>query len=148
MPTTFTIQHLEQLQAAGKIRGFVTNQVEVKKKSKQGKVVAKHFKRKSQALDWLGWNLLIWCQERCLQLYEEFRFDANRKWRFDWAIPDKKIAVEFEGGVFEKKGGHTTAKGYTKDTEKYNRAAQLGWIVLRYTALNYKNIIDDLKNAS
>lgn len=36
MPTTFTIQHLEKLQAAGKIRGFVTNQVEVKKKSKYG----------------------------------------------------------------------------------------------------------------
>ena len=36
MPTHFTIQHLQQLQAAGKIRGFVTNQVEVKKKSKYG----------------------------------------------------------------------------------------------------------------
>jgi hypothetical protein len=36
MRTTFTIQHLEQLQGAGKIRGFVTNHVEVKKKSKYG----------------------------------------------------------------------------------------------------------------
>ena len=146
MPTTFTIQHLQQLQAAGKIRGFVTNQVEVKKKA--GKVVAKHYKRRSEALDWLGWNLLQWCQEHCHQLFEEYRFDEKRKWRFDWAIPDLKVAVEFEGGVFEKKGSHTTAKGYTKDTEKYNRAAQLGWTVLRYTAMNYKNLIEDLKRVA
>ena len=64
----------------------------------------------------------------------EFRFHPERKWRFDFAWPDRKIAVEVEGGVFLPKGGHTTGVGYTKNCEKYNAAALLGWVVLRYTS--------------
>jgi very-short-patch-repair endonuclease len=64
----------------------------------------------------------------------EYKFDPERKWRFDFAWPDVKVAVELEGAVWKGRfGGHTSGKGYLKDIEKYNRAASLNWLVLRYT---------------
>jgi very-short-patch-repair endonuclease len=63
----------------------------------------------------------------------EYRFHPVRKWRFDFAFPDQKIAVECEGGTWMKKGGHTTGVGFEKDCYKYNRAALEGWAVLRFT---------------
>lgn len=62
----------------------------------------------------------------------EHRFDATRRWRFDFAWPDKKVAVEIEGGTHAN-GRHNRAAGYAKDCEKYNAAAEAGWRVLRYT---------------
>ena len=73
----------------------------------------------------------------------EYRFDDKRKFRFDWAIPDHMIAVEYEG-IFSEKSGHTTLSGYTKDVIKYNLAAKKGWKVLRYTADNYLDFESDL----
>lgn len=63
----------------------------------------------------------------------EYRFHPTRKWRFDWASPIIRLAVEFEGGVFTG-GGHTRGDHYTSDAEKYSEAAILGWIVIRCTA--------------
>lgn len=63
----------------------------------------------------------------------EHRFHPVRKWRFDFALPDKMIAIEVEGGFFSKnKSGHSSGVGAREDMEKYNAAAELGWIVLRY----------------
>ncbi|WP_417867978.1 hypothetical protein [Xanthomarina gelatinilytica] len=74
----------------------------------------------------------------------ELEFHEVRNFRFDWAIPSMKIAIEYEG-IFSKKSGHTTVMGYTKDCIKYNLATLEGWKVLRYTAKNYKEISNDLK---
>lgn len=78
---------------------------------------------------------------------KEFLFmPKRRRFRFDYAIPDKKIAIEFEGlESIDLRGkripsGHLTPVGYTKDCEKYNLAAINGWTVLRFTALNYETI--------
>jgi hypothetical protein len=62
----------------------------------------------------------------------EFRFSPPRKWRFDWAWPDRKVAVEQEGGIWIR-GRHSRGVGMLKDMEKYNRAALLGWRVFRFT---------------
>lgn len=62
----------------------------------------------------------------------EFRFAPPRRWRFDWAWPDRKLAVEQDGGVHIR-GRHTRGTGFVKDMEKLNRAASLGWVVLRFT---------------
>ena len=75
---------------------------------------------------------------------EELQFSQERKFRFDWAIPELMIAIEYEG-IFSKKSGHTTINGYTKDCDKYNLAALEGWKILRYTAKNYQNLGSDLK---
>jgi very-short-patch-repair endonuclease len=58
---------------------------------------------------------------------------CNRKWRFDFAWPSKKVAVEVEGGTSFGKSRHSKGAGFERDAEKYNRAAREGWIVLRYS---------------
>lgn len=63
---------------------------------------------------------------------KEYRFHDTRKWRFDYAIPALKIAVECDGGVWTG-GRHVSPKGYIKDMEKFNAAAELGWVVLKFT---------------
>jgi hypothetical protein len=74
---------------------------------------------------------------------QEYKFHSKRKWRFDIAFPEQKIAIEYEG-IISKKSRHTSITGFTNDTEKYNAAISLGWKVLRYTRLNYYKVIDDL----
>ena len=66
-------------------------------------------------------------------LVREHKFHQVRRWRFDWAYPDHKIAIEYEG-LMSRKSRHTTISGFTADCEKYNSAAQLGWRVYRFTA--------------
>lgn len=34
--------------------------------------------------------------------------------------------------------------GYVKDAFKYREAAKLGWTIIRYTAIDYRNLINDL----
>lgn len=63
---------------------------------------------------------------------KEYRFHDTRRWRFDYAIPEHKIALEVEGGVWTG-GRHIRAAGFLKDMEKYNTAAAMGWQVLRCT---------------
>jgi hypothetical protein len=62
----------------------------------------------------------------------EWKFEAKRRWRFDYAWPQQMIALEVEGGVWTG-GRHTRGAGFVKDMEKYNRAAVLGWRLLRVT---------------
>jgi very-short-patch-repair endonuclease len=63
---------------------------------------------------------------------KEHRFDAVRRWRFDYAWIKQRIALEVEGGAFAM-GRHTRGVGYVKDMEKYSEAALQGWLVLRVT---------------
>ena len=79
-----------------------------------------------------------------LKFLEEYKFSPERNFRFDWALPDLKIAIEYEG-IFSEKSGHTTLSGYKKDVIKYNLATKLEWKILRYTADNYSDIEEDLK---
>lgn len=76
-------------------------------------------------------------------LVPEHKFHPTRRWKFDYAIPDLKIGIEYEGLV-SRKSRHTTLKGYSGDCEKYNEAALHGWKVLRYTVINYGQSEDHL----
>lgn len=67
-----------------------------------------------------------------IDLVSEYRFHPVRKWRFDYAIPPLKIAIEVDGGVWTR-GRHVRPQGYLRDMEKFNAAASLGWIVLKFT---------------
>ena len=71
----------------------------------------------------------------------EHRFHKTRRWRFDFANIEKKIAIEIEGGLWIS-GRHNRAPGMIKDIEKYNSAVCLGWRLLRYTDSKhlFKNI--------
>lgn len=60
--------------------------------------------------------------------------DAELKdWRFDFAWPDRKLAVEIEGGTWSG-GRHVRGSGFEDDCRKYNAAVRFGWRVLRYTS--------------
>ncbi|MCC6475013.1 MAG: hypothetical protein IT514_14870, partial [Burkholderiales bacterium] len=48
----------------------------------------------------------------------EHRFHETRRWRFDWAWPDHRVAIEIEGGVWTA-GRHTRGQGFLADIEKY-----------------------------
>lgn len=71
-------------------------------------------------------------QARLPSVTTELRFAPPRKWRFDYAWPEAKVALEVEGGVWTR-GRHTRGAGYIKDMEKYSEAACLGWRILRVT---------------
>lgn len=72
------------------------------------------------------------CRVCNLNPVREYLFCSPRRWRFDFAFPLEKIAVEIEGGTWIQ-GRHNRGSSIEKDMEKYNRAARLGWIVLRYS---------------
>ena len=67
-----------------------------------------------------------------VEVVKEFRFHPTRKWRFDYAMPALKVAVEVDGGVWAG-GRHINPAGYINDMEKLNNAASMGWLVLRIT---------------
>lgn len=56
----------------------------------------------------------------------EHRFHPVRKWRFDFAWPEQKLALEIQGGLFVK-GRHSRGASMLKDYEKFNAAAAMGW---------------------
>jgi very-short-patch-repair endonuclease len=59
---------------------------------------------------------------------------VGRRWRFDFCWPDRKFAVEVEGGVYRAAGGaHQRPRRFLADMEKYNTAAALGWTVWRFS---------------
>ena len=68
----------------------------------------------------------------------EYRFAPPRRWRFDFAWPERMVACEVEGGTWAR-GRHVQAAGYEADCEKYNEAVLCGWQVIRFTG----SMVDD-----
>jgi hypothetical protein len=79
--------------------------------------------------------------------------ELGRKWKFDVAFPEYRVAIEIEGLVVQRlhvatlddagkiqklelktivTGRHATVQGFTEDCEKYANAAALGWTVVRF----------------
>lgn len=70
----------------------------------------------------------------------EYRFHPVRRWRFDYAFPDKKVYLEVDGGIFgfyvtnkttgERKlilGGHNYGGQIRNEHAKRNAATVMGW---------------------
>lgn len=70
----------------------------------------------------------------------EYKFHPKRRWRLDWFLPEIKVGIEIEGGIWNK-GRHTRPSGFIKDIEKYNTAALMGIKIYR---INH----DDLRSVS
>ena len=64
--------------------------------------------------------------------WAEWPFHPTRKWRFDYAYPELKIAIEVDGGIFIG-GRHSGGVGQLKDMEKGNAACAMGWYVFHTT---------------
>jgi hypothetical protein len=72
-----------------------------------------------------------------LKITMEHKFHKTRRWKFDYAIIEHKIAIEQEGGVYTK-GRHVRPEGYINDMEKYNQASLEGWTLIRRTPSQMK----------
>jgi very-short-patch-repair endonuclease len=68
----------------------------------------------------------------------EFKFHPERRWRFDFAWEDKKIAVEVQGGIFIR-GAHARGAYIVKSQEKYNHAALMGWRIFYFQPKEFNN---------
>ena len=95
-------------------------------------------------VQYIHWQLKYWCEEKGYTLEKEYKFSKERKYRFDFAIPELMIAVEYDG-LMSEKSGHTTLKGFTSDTDKINLAISKGWKVLRFTVLNYQQVLQEVE---
>jgi hypothetical protein len=79
-------------------------------------------------------DLLVWhIRARGLPpAKREWRIVGDRRFRWDLAWPDARLAVEVQGGIWIK-GGHTTGGGILRDIEKHNLATLAGWRILYAT---------------
>jgi len=69
----------------------------------------------------------------------EYRFAPPRRFRFDFAWPDKLVAVELQGGIWMRtksgrSAGHAYGKRMERDYEKLNLAQSLGWTTFYFTS--------------
>lgn len=72
----------------------------------------------------------------------EYRFHSKRRWRFDIAIIERKIAFEYDGLRFNrgKLVGHGSIKQMQSDREKSNAALLLGWSVYRFMPQHFRSL--------
>jgi hypothetical protein len=110
-------------------------------------------------VQWIAWQLKEWCKEDYIVI-PELRFDKKRRYRFDFAVmkgvteeqarkfqygkENIVCGIEYDG-LNSDKSGHTTLLGFTKDTEKINLAISLGWKVLRFTCINYQQVLREVE---
>lgn len=74
-------------------------------------------------------------------LVRQHKFHPDRKWLFDFANPESRVAIELEGGTWAgyqrggaRRGGwHQNPKVYAANCEKYRAAELMGWHVFRFT---------------
>lgn len=73
-------------------------------------------------------------------LTSEYKFDTDRDYRFDWCCKDRMLGIEIDGGnhmaIISKRTGKPIAIGrhtQVEDYRKLNRAAELGYRVMRFT---------------
>ena len=135
---SWSISKVKALANSGKIRGYKATD----KKPTPAQKKLKAVRSEPKAIGFIKDAL-----EKANIAYEvEYYFAKPRMFRFDIAVPEMMLAVEYEGLVATgKKGGHQTKAGFTSNCTKYNLAAQKGWKLYRYTCRNYKDFESDLK---
>ena len=68
----------------------------------------------------------------------EYRFHPTRRWRLDFAFPERHIAAEVDGGTWMqttrgRSAGHAHPARMKADNEKRNAARAMGWRVFQFT---------------
>jgi very-short-patch-repair endonuclease len=65
----------------------------------------------------------------------QFATSIQRRWRFDVALLEPRIAIELDGGTWTMQPSHSGGAGHMRDCEKRNAALTLGWRVLTYNGV-------------
>lgn len=68
-----------------------------------------------------------------IDLVAEYKGIPNRRFRFDYAHPESKVAIELNGGTWAKMG-HSSGTGIKRDYEKLNLATAIGWRVFQLSS--------------
>lgn len=68
----------------------------------------------------------------------EYKLPGLGRYRIDVAIPDLRLAIEVEGGIWMstasgRSKGHAHPKRFLSDMKKYNLISRERWFLLRYT---------------
>src|SRR5262245_20400337 len=69
------------------------------------------------------------CSQLAIPCVRELQFSPPRKWRFDYAWPEQKVALEVQGGIWTR-GRHVRGAALLREYDKLNAAAIAGWRVL------------------
>lgn len=73
------------------------------------------------------------------RLVPQYVFHPRRRWKFDWAHPESRVAIEVHGGTWMHKSRHVSGTGFWGDRIKMNAALRLNWKV-------FELISDDLSD--
>lgn len=131
MRNVFTIEDIKKSKVAK-----LNEHLFAEKPKRKPRKVSKH-------VEWMKEALQEWCNENGYTLLIEHKFSEYRKFRFDFAIKELMIGIEYHG-LNSEKSGHTTLLGFTKDQDKANLAQREGWNVYAYTVINFRNVVNDL----
>ena len=105
----------------------VTGRKHVPDPVRSAKLKAGHVKARAD-----GDTFCRYCQLRGMAMpCREFKFEPTSRCRLDFAWPNRKLAVERDGGNWIN-GGHNRGSGRKRDNDKANAAAVLGWRVMHY----------------
>ena len=63
----------------------------------------------------------------------EYKAIEGRRFRWDFAIPERRVLIEIQGSTWVANTGHTSGRGVRRDCEKLNLATEAGWRVLHFT---------------
>ncbi len=67
-----------------------------------------------------------------IEFEEQYPAIPQRKFRYDFFVPPD-LLIEVQGGVWQYKPSHTSAKGIIRDCEKVNLATLHGYRLLQFT---------------
>ncbi len=74
---------------------------------------------------------------RCefISFQREVALIPGRRFKFDYVLPQHKIAIEIQGGTWSKRPmGHNTGSGIKRDCEKSNLVQKYGYRLLKFTS--------------
>jgi hypothetical protein len=78
-------------------------------------------------------------------------FHPTRRWKFDWAHPESRVAIEVHGGTWMHKSRHVSGTGFWGDRIKMNAALRLNWKVFELISddlsdpRNHREILDEIQ---
>lgn len=114
----------------------------------------------SKEVQWLHWQLKYGLPKGYI-VVPELRLIKSRKYSLDFAVlkgvteeqarrfeygkENMVCAIEYQGGIFMKKSGHSNPAGATRDCDKSNLAQSIGWPYLTFTVLNYENVLKEVE---
>jgi len=110
---------------------LIAGQVRAALEQSKGKAIATRVRAGRNKATWDSGLLLLALTGAGLPLpAPEYRFHATRRWRFDFAWIEERVALEIDGGTYQANSAHRSVKDSLKDMDKFNAATALGWRVI------------------